>query len=480
MKKLIPILLSAVLLIPQGIFAQGAVGVDTGIQNDISYQEVVFVTGKPVLLTGTVKVTEKEKNGQRTEKYTYKLENAGSKAKMTRTASFITTLYPDSGQTREVTELESFKESIDIDGKKFETDDEVSKMTKSQVTHQKPAVDYFAGDYKIRKVYDVDKGKGEMVVDVMGNSVGYEQYWGATETRTIQAYVDTQAKPGQTLDKSLKINGTYEVKLSYNRTRDIDYMSNQPNQISFRGGYMMNSKEDSVLEYSYDLNNKTGRGSFNLKSNPKYERLLIPELRDISGHWAENDIKMLASLKAFQPNKSFFGPNLPIKRSEFAQAVATVCDIVVEDQPKTRTSRKKQEDPSIYADLPKADQSYKYVKSVTDKGIMFGVGEDQFDPEGTLDRAQAVSIIIRALGFEGLAPIQRYSTGFRDEMDIPYWAKDSVYVANELGLVTGTENGYFQPEKSVTRAEAAKMLSTLVNYLRKDLKEDYRERILNY
>ena len=480
MKKLIPILLSAVLLIPQSIFAQGVVGVDTGIQNDISYQEVTFVSGKPILLMGTVKVTEKEKNGQITEKYTYKLENLGSNAKLTRTESFTTTLYQENGQSKEVTEMDSFKESITIGDKKYEADDETSKMTKTAITHQKPAVDYFAGDYKMRKIYDLNKGAAEIIIDMVGSSVGYEQYWGGTETRSIEAYVETQPKAGKTLDKSLKINGSYNVQVSYNRTRDIDYVKNEPNQISFRGGYLMNSKEDSVLEYSYDLNNKAGKGSFNLKSNPKYERLLIPELRDVAGHWAENDIKMLASLKAFQPNKSFFGPNLPIKRSEFAQAVATVCDIVVEEQAKTRTNRKKQEDPSIYADIPKADQSYKYVKSVTDKGIMFGVGEDQFDPEGTLDRAQAVSIIIRALGFEGLAPIQRYSTGFRDEMDIPYWAKDSVYVANELGLVTGTENGYFQPEKSVTRAEAAKMLSTLVNYLRKDLKEDYRERILNY
>lgn len=56
-------------------YAEPLGGFDPGIENLQGYQEVVFLTGRPVLMKGTVKTSIKEKDDERTEKYTYKLED---------------------------------------------------------------------------------------------------------------------------------------------------------------------------------------------------------------------------------------------------------------------------------------------------------------------------------------------------------------------------------------------------------------------
>ena len=111
---------------------------------------------------------------------------------------------------------------------------------------------------------------------------------------------------------------------------------------------------------------------------------------------------------------------------------------------------------------------------------MGGVGEEKFNPKGDLTKAQAATILINALGVEALAPNGNYPTGFKDDASIPYWAKDSVFMAKQMGLIDGTENGFFQPNKTLTRAEAASILNNYIKYLSYELKEDFRERIVNY
>ncbi|HFK1451329.1 MULTISPECIES: N-acetylmuramoyl-L-alanine amidase [Bacillus cereus group] len=49
--------------------------------------------------------------------------------------------------------------------------------------------------------------------------------------------------------------------------------------------------------------------------------------------------------------------------------------------------------------------------------------------------------------------------------DVPakHWAKDSIYYLVEKGAVTGNEKGMFEPEKEITRAEAATMMAKILN-----------------
>ncbi len=470
-KKLITSILTVavIAITTASSFAQPLGGFDPGIENIQGYQEVVFITGTPILMKGTVKSSVKEKTGVRTQQYNYKLTSSDGKNSLSRTLSITSTLSDDFGQTIETSEITAFKESITIGSTTYQADKKTSEFTQSLVYDKKPAIDYYAGNMAYRKIFTAGDDKPKILLDMEGSTVGYDQAWGSTETRTMTYYVSSEDPKG--------VQGTYSVKSSNNVTKDIVYMENQPKQISFRGGYMISEKDESVMEFSYDINGRRGSNSLTLANNPKFTRLNVPELRDTSGHWAEEPIKILASLKAMPPNAKNFAPTLAVSREEFAKALAVISDIVPEE---TTRKRKKDVEQPIFMDTATESDNYKYVKAVATSGIMSGTGDEKFNPKGELTKAQAATILINALGVESLVPNGNYSTGFKDDYSIPYWAKDSVYMAKTLGLMEATENGFFQPNKTVTRAEAANILKNYIDYLSYELREDFRERIVNY
>jgi hypothetical protein len=99
-------------------------------------------------------------------------------------------------------------------------------------------------------------------------------------------------------------------------------------------------------------------------------------------------------------------------------------------------------------------------------------------PDVPLTRTEAVAIIIRALGFDNLAPIPGYRTSFDDDDEIAEWAKDSIYMAKEIGLIEGDGINRFNPNKVMTRAEASTMITRFLKFMERDLQKDYRENII--
>lgn len=468
-KSIISAVTIAILSAPSA-FAQPLSGFDPGIENTQGYQEMVFISGSPILMSGTLKSSVREKSDSKTEKYTYKLTNAAMGAELTRSLSLDTAIEDTGDQLIEVSTIDSFKETIEINGMEYEADDDTSEFTQSIVHQKKPAVDYYSGNMSFNKVYTSDDGR-KINVYMEGTLVGYDQAWGKTQTRSMNYYIED-------ILGAAGVNGQYSVKSSSNVTKDIEYIANQPTQISFRGGYMISEKDESLMEYIYDINGYSSSGAMTLSNNPQFERLYVPSLKDTSGHWAEKSIGLLASLKAVTPNTSYYGPGLPMSREEFAKAVSVASDLLLEDTSSSRRRRTVEED--VFIDTPQSSDTYKYVKSVANTGIMSGVGDNRFEPQGNITKAQAATILINALGFDGLAPNAAYSTGFRDDAAIPFWARDSVYLAKEIGLIGGTENNYFQPDKALTRAEAASIIDNYIKYLTYELKEEYTQRILNY
>ena len=467
-------------------------GYEGGIKNEATYKEVIFMTGEPIILEGTLDISIKERSNQVTERYTYKLENIGSKAKLTRTVNITKDLKVNGDQVTETAAITSFKETVDVNGVKYEANDKSSQWSKADVYQKKPGVTYFAGNWDGRKTYTINKSQGKVMVETRGGVVGYDQYWGTTETQNISHYIEyerTERVNGE--DQVTRWQGTATVDGAHNRTRDYSYESNIPTQISFRGGILLMEQQENVLKINYDLprlnsegkvlsQRNVGSQSFSIDTNPVNQRLGVPSMRDIAGHWAERDILLLTSMDALTSNSSYFGPSLPMNRGDFARAIATVMGLKKEEPTTKARAGKPVEEPQIFTDVTKEDPNKQYINSVYEKGIMQGVGRNRFSPNQALTRAQAVTVMITTLGFENLAPIQQYSTGFRDDGQIPIWAKDAVYMAKELGLVQGTDEGYFQPNKVLTKAEAAAMMTNFIQYLQQDLRYDYRERILNF
>lgn len=90
--------------------------------------------------------------------------------------------------------------------------------------------------------------------------------------------------------------------------------------------------------------------------------------------------------------------------------------------------------------------------------------EKNFSPDSPATRAWIAQLMVRMIGKESEANLLALQGGgtFTDEKDIPDWAASYVKAASKYELLTGYQekNGYsFKPNRAVTRAEIAAMLS---------------------
>ena len=93
------------------------------------------------------------------------------------------------------------------------------------------------------------------------------------------------------------------------------------------------------------------------------------------------------------------------------------------------------------------------IKRLAQKGIINGKSESVFDPESTMTRAEFAKIIVKALGFE-----QKKTFAFSDVKESD-WFYGYVGAAYDSGIINGVGEGLFNPQGTITRQEAAVMLS---------------------
>jgi len=93
------------------------------------------------------------------------------------------------------------------------------------------------------------------------------------------------------------------------------------------------------------------------------------------------------------------------------------------------------------------------VDYVSLRGLMGSVGNDRFDPDGTMTRAMLVTVLYRLAG----NPAVTGKNEFADVKD-GQWYTDAVIWANGNGVVTGYGNGKFGANDSVTREQIATIL----------------------
>lgn len=466
-----------------------------GVNNEYEYQEIVFLTGEPVKFTGTVTVKETEKNDTKSVSYKFNLtpEDTSIKGKLTRSVKYKIeyTKRDDKGQTIGQTTLDSKpSETVTVDKDSYVLKD--YQFSKSDIIDNRPASDYYNGTITGRKYYLINKNEGTATVEISGGSVGYENFWGSTETQIINNVINidrkTTDKDGETEDLSWE--GTVDTQTSDSTAKTLKYAENDASYASFSGGTMRVTNQEMVSEYEYDLpemddgipdSSDRNRDTMELNTGmvPQVERLILPKFRDIAGNWAQDDIEKLYSLDVFTGGTQFFLPEIPMTRKDFTVAVVKATNMRPSTtQVKPTRSSKKAVEVSPFADLPTTDANYADIKEAVSKGIISGVSSTQFMPDGKLTRAQAITILIKALGLENKAPTPGYATSFADDHAIPGWARDYIYAAGEIGLIKGDSYNQANPNQVMTRAEASAMLVNFLNFLQVDLQKDYRDNIM--
>lgn len=170
-----------------------------------------------------------------------------------------------------------------------------------------------------------------------------------------------------------------------------------------------------------------------------YTLYLQPNLYEVpAGH------TLALVLYAYEPGMASYDQNYTIQ----VDNASVAAQIPVSDAP-TSTIR-------TYSDVASTDWFYDGVKYVSDREIMTGMDEGIFAPQSNTTRAQLVTMLYRLAGSPDL-PEEGLDYPFSD-VDASSWYGPAVYWARANGIVTGTSDTTFTPDRPVTRQEMAAIL----------------------
>ena len=107
-----------------------------------------------------------------------------------------------------------------------------------------------------------------------------------------------------------------------------------------------------------------------------------------------------------------------------------------------------------FSDIDENDWYYDNVMDAANNGYISGMGDGTFAPTQATTRAQFASMIANAMGYEADPDV---ASMFPDVAD-DFWGKAAINFCAQNGIITGYDDGTFQPNKAITRQEAASIL----------------------
>lgn len=116
-----------------------------------------------------------------------------------------------------------------------------------------------------------------------------------------------------------------------------------------------------------------------------------------------------------------------------------------------------------FSDVPSSHWAYTAINWAYVKGVVSGVGSGKFDPEANITRQEiAVMLYNYATKIQGTS-LGSSSKVFTDNASIASWAKTAVSAMANAGVISGYSDGSFGPNNNAVRAEAAVLLYRLID-----------------
>ena len=114
-------------------------------------------------------------------------------------------------------------------------------------------------------------------------------------------------------------------------------------------------------------------------------------------------------------------------------------------------------DPVSYTDMGSIDSAHlTAVEQYSAKGVINGMPDGSFDPNGNVTREQMAKMIVIAIT-DGAALSEGGKASFSD-VALSRWSSAYIEYAASSNIICGVGNGQFLPEDNVTGVQAAKML----------------------
>lgn len=113
----------------------------------------------------------------------------------------------------------------------------------------------------------------------------------------------------------------------------------------------------------------------------------------------------------------------------------------------------------VFADVPSGEWYTDEISFLYEKGIVTGYGDKKFLPNHPVTRAEAITMIGRALEYDGTLRATRYP-----DVNSGHFASGYIEKASEEQIITGYPGGSFKPNASIIRGDVAVMLQRAYHY----------------
>lgn len=205
-----------------------------------------------------------------------------------------------------------------------------------------------------------------------------------------------------------------------------------------------------IGEFSYVVPVEPGKNIVDVTletGTQRYEIHRLTSYDDLEGHWLEATAAQLKFLDITDKD-DLFRPKEPVSRADFLIWVSRAMKWHV---PSTFFA-------SEPNDVDSSDPYYPIIMVALEKNIMSLNAEGDFRPDETLNKAEALTAIVRLLDGESIE--SQYSDPFPFwDVSKRHWARDTVMKGLEYGLISPSH--HFNPKKEINRAELAAIISKL-------------------
>ena len=217
-------------------------------------------------------------------------------------------------------------------------------------------------------------------------------------------------------------------------------------EISFEAG-------SGFFEASYPL--LLGKNKFTVKAFLKDELVATSEVRIlrlssfkdvVEGYWAKEPVEMLATLGIIggYPDATF-RPDKVISRAELTTLLI-----------KSKAISSTETVDTIFSDVTSKHWASFYIKNGVDLQLVNGYPDKTFKPAKSLTRAEGVTIFSR---FAELKEPETILEGPFTDVPGRHWAAKSITAARSAGMLMYLLDKPFEPDKAMSRGEAAEILS---------------------
>ncbi|MEW9916950.1 S-layer homology domain-containing protein [Bacillus pacificus] len=203
-------------------------------------------------------------------------------------------------------------------------------------------------------------------------------------------------------------------------------------------------EEQKKQELELKQKEEQEKGEIELKQAVSSIQAAPQSFPDVPG-WAQESVYYLVHKKVISgmPDGTF-SPSKVLSRAEAATIMAKILELEVSEGEKPTFT-----DSQDHWATP-------YIAAVEKAGVIKGEGNGKFNPNGQMTRAAMATMLVQAYQLEKKVH-EELPTLFPDVKD--HWGEKFINILVGMGISSGVDGRRWQPDRSITRAEAAQLVA---------------------